>query len=100
MTPPAHMLAGHAKAAKGLTSCACSTSVAECWRTLSTTVHGGAAPEGGLALAGDQQRVHERLRVVPPDADQQAVDQAAHHRLRGVDARNHLRCSGASMRCT
>ena len=57
--------------------------------------HGGGAPEGGLALAGDQQRVHERLGVVPPDADEQAVDEPADHRLARVDARNHLRMSPA-----
>ena len=79
----------------GRTSCACSTSVAECWRTLSTTSMAAGAPEGGLALAGDQQRVHERLGVVPPDADEQAVDEPADHRLARVDARNHLRMSPA-----
>ena len=57
--------------------------------------HGGGAPEGGLALAGDQQRVHERLGVVPPDADEQAVDEPADHRLARVDACNHLRMSPA-----
>ena len=56
-------------------------------------VHGRAAAEGGLALAGDQQGIHERLRVVPPDADQQAVDQTAHDRLRRVDACDDLRAT-------
>ena len=59
--------------------------------------HGGGAPEGGLALAGDQQRVHERLGVVPPDADEQAVDEPANHRLACVDACNDLRMRRALM---
>ena len=61
--------------------------------------HGGGAPEGGLALAGDQQRVHERLGVVPPDADEQAVDEPPDHRLARVDARNHLCMCQALMAC-
>ncbi len=35
-----------------------------------------------------------RLRVVAPDAAQQAVDEAAHVLLRRVDARDHLRRAG------
>lgn len=58
--------------------------------------HGGGAPEGGLALAGHQQWVHERLRVVAPDADQQAVNQPPDHALAGVDARYHLHMRTAS----
>ena len=57
---------------------------------------GGRAAVGGLGLAGDQQRVHQRLGVVAADADQQAVDQAAHDHLAGVDASYDLRRASAS----
>ena len=59
--------------------------------------HGGGAPEGGLALAGDQQRIHERLGVMPPDADEQAVNEPPDHCLARVDARNDLHMSRALM---
>ena len=51
---------------------------------------GGRAPVARLALAGDEERVHEGLRVVAPDADEQAADQSPHHHLLVVDARYHL----------
>ena len=51
---------------------------------------GSGAPEGGLALAGHQQRVHQGLGMVAPDADEQAVDEPAHHRLAVVDPGYHL----------
>ena len=50
-----------------------------------------------MALAGHQQRVHKRLWVMPPDADQQAVDEPPDYRLACVDARNHLRTSRLTM---
>ena len=54
---------------------------------------GSGAPEGGLALARHQQRVHQGLGMVPPDADEQAVDEPSHHRLAVMDPCYHLRLS-------
>ena len=48
------------------------------------------APEGGLALARHEKGVHQRLGVVPPDADEEAADEPPHHDLGVVDPRNHL----------
>mmetsp|Transcript_17483 Transcript_17483/g.52433 ORF Transcript_17483/g.52433 Transcript_17483/m.52433 type:complete len:714 (+) Transcript_17483:377-2518(+) len=52
--------------------------------------HGGGPPRLGLRFTGHQQRIHQRLRVMPPDAHQQAVDHLAHRHHSRVDARNHL----------
>ena len=51
---------------------------------------GSFLPEGGLALAGHEQGVHEGLRVLPPNLDQQVVDQTPYHYLGGVDACDDL----------
>ena len=51
---------------------------------------GGAAARR-LALGGDQERVHQRLRVVAADAHEQGVDELAHGGVAGVDARDDLR---------
>lgn len=63
-------------------------------RVLAQVLHdsgGGRAAVGGLRLARHQQRVHERLRVVAADADEEAVDQPLDDHLIGVDPRNHLK---------
>mmetsp|Transcript_40692 Transcript_40692/g.104165 ORF Transcript_40692/g.104165 Transcript_40692/m.104165 type:complete len:708 (-) Transcript_40692:575-2698(-) len=54
-------------------------------------VHRRGAPAGALALAGHPQRVHERLWMVAADADEEGVDEVAHGRDAGVDARDDLR---------
>ena len=48
------------------------------------------ASEGGLALARHEKRIHQRLGVVPPDADEEAADEPPHHDLGVVDPRDHL----------
>ena len=54
--------------------------------------HGGRAPRGGLALAGHQEGVHQGLGVVPPDADQDIVNDHPDRLVGSVDAGNDLQC--------
>ena len=51
---------------------------------------GDASPLPRLALGSNEERIHEGLRVVPPDGHQQRMDQPPHHRLPVVDARYDL----------
>mmetsp|Transcript_12159 Transcript_12159/g.42144 ORF Transcript_12159/g.42144 Transcript_12159/m.42144 type:complete len:269 (+) Transcript_12159:1360-2166(+) len=56
--------------------------------------HGRGTPGGGLGLARHQERVQQRLRVVPPHPDEQLVDEVAHRHAGGVDACDDLRDDG------
>ena len=43
-----------------------------------------------LALCCDKKGVHQGLRMVPPNLDEQLVDEIPHNRVVGVDPGNHL----------